>query len=425
MESTAPAPATSATASSARPFARIGRYLVAIVKRFIADRCLLHASALTYTSLLSIVPLLALVFSVLKGLHAQHGLEPLLLSRLALEPETASWLITYIDNTNVTTLGTLGAVGLLMTAISVLGAIENSFNHIWRVPAGRPWWRKATDYLSTVLLTPFMLLAAVGITSFLQQQVLLRSLLENQVIGPVAVHLLRLAPYAINVIALALLFTILPNRRPNLRAIAVGALIGGCVWQLLQASYVALQIGVARYNAIYGALAQLPVTLVWLYLSWIIVLGAAEIAAVVELGADSDVPPGGRISQLGIALEVLLRAGEGFRAGTPGLDPLAVARALQCEGGQLLEIADRLEHAGFLAIEAASARYLLARDPAAIDLATVAALFDRVVAPPGCDPRIRAVVDDSEASRREEMRRKTLADLLGDTGVGPGDDAAA
>src|SRR5262249_48724307 len=116
-----------------RPFEAAGRFIVGLLWRFIADHCLLHASALTYTSLLSIVPLLAIVFSVLKGLGAQRQIAPLLLSRVALEPETAERLLGYIDRTNVGTLGALGAVALLTTVISVLGAIEQSFNHIWRV----------------------------------------------------------------------------------------------------------------------------------------------------------------------------------------------------------------------------------------------------------------------------------------------------
>src|SRR5580765_7913153 len=126
----------------------IPRFVGAVIRRFIADKCLLHASALAYTTLLSLVPLLALMFSVLKGLGVQRRLEPLLLSRLALTPETTEQIIGYIDATNVATLGALGAALLVLTVITVLGAVESSLNHIWRVHEGRTYWRMVTDYFS-------------------------------------------------------------------------------------------------------------------------------------------------------------------------------------------------------------------------------------------------------------------------------------
>src|SRR5438034_5510644 len=108
-------------------------YAVTGARRFLADQCLMRASALAYTSLLSLVPLLALMFAVLKGLGVQRRLEPLLLSRLSLDSGTIESILTYIDHTNVGTLGALGAVALVATVVSVLGSIEGSFNHIWRV----------------------------------------------------------------------------------------------------------------------------------------------------------------------------------------------------------------------------------------------------------------------------------------------------
>src|SRR5262249_37473452 len=137
----------------------------AVAQRFYADQCLMRASALAYTSLLSIVPLMALMFAVLKGLGVQHRLEPVLLSRLSLSPETTELIIGYIDKTNVSTLGALGAATLVFTVISVLGTIEASFNHIWRVTRQRTLWRQVTDYLGVVLLTPFLLLAGAALTS--------------------------------------------------------------------------------------------------------------------------------------------------------------------------------------------------------------------------------------------------------------------
>jgi membrane protein len=386
-------------------------FVYAVVERFFADSCLLHASALTYTTLLSLVPLLALILSILSGLGAQRTLEPLLLSRLALDPSSSERLLSYIEHTNVTTLGTLGAVALLGTVISLLGSVENSLNHVFRVPSGRSWWRKATDYFSVVLLTPFLLLAAVGITSSLHEQALLRWALNTEVIGDLAVRVLRIAPYAINVGVLAILYLVMPNRRPSLGAVLVGALLAGCVWQLVQSSYVALQIGFARYNAIYGALAQLPIMLVWIYVSWLVVLGGAEIAAVAELGAHVS---GGRSpSPTAVALEMLLRAAHAFAAGER-VEPITLARQLRIDGGRALAIAESLRGAGFLASVDGETGYLLARDPAAIDLADVARLCPEAGAVPGTAPAVASLLAQAEEARRARLAQTTLADLLRD-----------
>ena len=160
------------------------------------------------------MPLLALMFAVLKGLGVQHRLEPVLLSRLSLDQETTDLIIGYIDRTNVSTLGTLGAAALVLTVISVLGTIEASFNHIWRVAQQRSLWRKVTDYLGVVLLTPFLLLAGVAITSAAQVQQLLHWVLDNGYLGGAAMRRSRLSPLVINAAGIGVLYAVMPNRRP-------------------------------------------------------------------------------------------------------------------------------------------------------------------------------------------------------------------
>ncbi len=359
------------------------------------------------------VPLLALIFAVLKGLGAQRHLEPLLLSRLALDPEVANRIMTYIERTNVSTLGALGAAALITTVISVLGGIEASFNHIWRVHKGRSLWRKVTDYVSTVLLTPFLLLAAVGITSSLQEQSLLHLILRTQYVGEAALFLLRLAPLVINAIALGILYAVMPNRRPHLGAIVVGAVAAGCVWQVVQWTYVTLQIGVARYNAIYGALSQLPVTLVWIYLSWAVVLAGAELAALWESGTDSAAQEGREISRWAVALHVLVRAADAFRDGGSVATP-ALARELRVDRALVAKVIEELATGGLLAaVESPPGHYLLARDPDTIDLALLGSLLDHAAVPPGCDPRVSDVLSRLGAERHTGLQRRHLTDLLG------------
>ncbi|HUI28407.1 MAG TPA: YhjD/YihY/BrkB family envelope integrity protein [Candidatus Kryptonia bacterium] len=392
---------------------RLRRFIGAVVARFYADQCLLHASALTYTSLLSLVPLLALMFAVLKGLGVQRRLEPLLLSQLSLSPEVTASVLTYIDRTNVGTLGTLGAVALVGTVLSVLGSIERSFNYIWRVRHGRTWWRKATDYVSTVLLTPFLLLAAVALTSSAQEQGLMRWLLNAEYLGSVVVRLLGMAPIVMNTIALGILYAVMPNRRPYVPGVILGAMVAGVVWQLVQREYVAMQIGVARYNAIYGALAQLPVTLVWIYVSWAVVLGGAELAAVYEFGADETAAGTSTTSRWAIALHLLLRAADAFRHGDGAIQPGHIARELHLAPSLVVDSAEQLRDAGILAaIDGTHDTYVLARDPATIPLGALTHAIDDVNVPLGCDPRVRSMLDTAKAASHASLQDVTLAALL-------------
>jgi membrane protein len=173
-----------------------------------------------------------------------------------------------------------------------------------------------------------------------------------------------------------------------------------------------MQIGVARYSAIYGALAQLPVTLAWLYVSWTVVLAGAEVAAVFDAGGES--PNGAtRLSRRAIALELLLQAGERFRSKGEVIEPRQVARRLDLGTGTVREIIDALVKAGWLApIEAVEEGYILARDPAAIDLEQVERLVSVDSVPPTCDPRVERTLAEVDDARASTLRKWTLADLL-------------
>lgn len=380
--------------------------------RFYQDQCLVRASALAYTSLLSLVPLLAVMFAVLKGLGTEARLESVLLSRLGLDAETTDLIIGYIDRTNFSTLGALGAAALILTVISVLGNIEASFNAIWRVAQHRHLWRKVIDYVGVVMLTPFLLLAATAITSAGQAQSLMQWVLDNGYLGGFAMRMLRLSPILINTAGIAVLYAVMPNRRAAWGPLLTGALFAGLAWHLAQVGYVSLQVGVARNNAIYGALAQLPVTLVWLYVSWAVVLAGAELAAVLELGEDASWTPGAEREEA-IALELLVRAGDAFAKGTGGIELAPVARALRTDLGAIQDVAAPLIGRGWLVpVEDKPGRYVLGCAPARIHLADLAggSLVDHL--PKRLDPRVRQAL----GTRAEDVTRlwaeRTLADLL-------------
>jgi len=390
---------------------RAAVYIMWVARRFYEDQCLMRASALAYTSLLSIVPLLAIMFATLKGLGVQHRLEPLLLSRLSLTPETTELIINYIDRTNVTTLGLLGAAMLVITVISVLGTIEASFNYIWRVTTPRSYWRQVTDYLSVVLLTPFLLLAAVAITSASLIQQLVRWIMENGYLGVVALEALRLSPILINAVGIGILYAIMPNRRPAWRPLIISSLVAGAAWYAVQLAYVSLQVGVAGNNAIYGALAQLPVTLVWLYVSWAVALGGAELAAVMEFGPRALVS--GVIDREAVALHMLVRLADGFETGKQKIGVVTLAQELGVSIDLVESVAAALQKLGWvIPTEVAPPELLLGRSPTKITLGRLSSVVEGAYIPPQCDPRARAALAELRAEHETVADQHTLADVL-------------
>lgn len=393
---------------------RGGRFLLAAARRFYADQCLVRASALAYTSLLSMVPLLAVMFAVLKGLGVQDRLEALLLLRLSLSPEATAAIIGYVDRTNFATLGGLGAALLLLTVISLLGSVESSFNHIWRVARDRTPWRKVTDYLSVVLLTPFLLLAAVALTSSMETDRFMGWLLESPWLSELALRGLGLVPVFFNVLALGVLYAVMPNRRSSPRALVLGAVFAGVGWHVVQIAYIRFQIGVAGYNAIYGAFSQLPLTLVWLYVSWAIVLLGAEIAALWEFGWEHFERNARAADPAAVALHVLARASEAFDTGGPPVEVIATARLLRVAPETVAGVATALQERGWLApLEGSRQRFVLAADPRRIELSALAALRTHGAIPAQADPRVSPGLARLEASERDAWSRCTLAEILG------------
>jgi membrane protein len=257
----------------------------------------------------------------------------------------------------------------------------------------RNLWRQITDYLGVVMLTPMLLLAGVAITSAAQVQLILEWMFQVEFVGRAATQILTLSPIFINAAGIGVLYAVMPHRRPVWRPIMISALITGMAWQLVQLSYVNLQVGVARNDAIYGALAQLPVTLLWLYVSWVIILAGAEIAALLEFGSAAWRTARTEPDPQALALELLLEAGENF-----AMHPVTAV----------------LQELGWLvAIEGQPDTLTLARDPETMELRALAELERGDWVPPHVDARVKAVLVEVTWKRPEQWGDRTLADLLG------------
>ena len=256
------------------------RVVALAARSFVAKRCLLRASALAYTTLLSLVPLLAFAFSVAKGFGIQEQIRPLFLQWVAAnQKDVVEKVVDYIEHTNVKALGAIGLLFLVWTTIQVLSSIEQSFNDIWDVRRSRTLVRKFTDYISVLVVSPLLLVAGMSAAAALQSSSIARAILFTVFLR----RLVQIALVAITTwIAFAAVYVFMPNTRVRLLPGLVGGIVAGTAWQAAFWLYTTFQIGMSKYNAIYGTFAALPIFMVWLYVSWVIVLLGAQVSWAVQ-----------------------------------------------------------------------------------------------------------------------------------------------
>lgn len=257
----------------------VTRWLYLVVYGFLRDRCLLRAAALAFTTTLSIAPFLAVAFTITKavGLQNTDFVREMLLKLTAGRADMVNLFLNYVQSTNVKKLGYVGLVVLLVTALSLLSTIEKAFNDIWGVAKGRTPWRKFTDFFSVTLICPMLLLIGFSLTVSLQNEAVVQKILSVTAFNYIYLGLIKMLPYVMMWLALTFLYAFMPNTRVSLICALAGGVIGGTLWQAAQWAYVNWQIGVTKYNAIYGGFAQFPLFLFWLYISWVIVLLGAEV----------------------------------------------------------------------------------------------------------------------------------------------------
>ena len=254
------------------------------IEGFFRDMCTTRASALTFATLMGLVPVLALSFAVLRGL-GWHGdrLEGLILNRVTiLSPEAINLVVSYIDNINFAGLGVFGAAFLFVTFLSVVTNVEISFNAIWGHVRARTVGRRFIDYFGVMAVAPLLLIVATSLTAAVQSNTVVQWVTGLWGLGLAVEYSMAYAAYAVVWMLFAFLYMFVPNTRVRFLPAVIGGVIAGSVWQLTQWGYIQFQIGMGRYNAIYGALAQLPLLMAWVYASWVIVLFGAEIAYAVQ-----------------------------------------------------------------------------------------------------------------------------------------------
>ena len=257
------------------------RIIVLAARGFMNDKVQLRASSLTFYSLLSIIPVVAIAFAIAKGFGLDQNLQQLVAKEFQTQPEVLDWLLSVATNAlQKTRGGPIAGVGIIIlfwSAMSLLDQIESSFNHIWQIRSSRPWYRKFTDYLTIMLIAPVFLILSSSITVLDLSDFISRSSILD-FLKPIFNFLLKFAPYLLTWFALTVLYIIIPNTKVKFVPALVSGIIAGTVLQILQWLYIDLQFGISKLSSIYGSFAAIPLFILWLQASWIILLLGAELS---------------------------------------------------------------------------------------------------------------------------------------------------
>ena len=260
------------------------RIIVLSFRGFVEDKCTLRASALTFFSLLSVVPVVAMAFGIAKGFGFENSLENLIVARMEGQEEVARWILQFADallqNTKGGLVAGVGVLILFWAVIKLLDNIEKAFNDIWYLKRGRSYVRKVSDYLAIMLICPLLLIVSSSLNVFITSQmehIAVRIALLGRLSFVIA-FFLKLSPYFFLWILFTFVYMVMPNTGVSFRAALFAGVVAGTVFQVVQKVYIFFQVGVAQYNAIYGSLAALPLFLAWLQVSWLVVLLGCEIS---------------------------------------------------------------------------------------------------------------------------------------------------
>ncbi|MEE4215225.1 MAG: YihY/virulence factor BrkB family protein [Bacteroidales bacterium] len=260
------------------------RILVLAFKGFREDKVQLRASALTFNTLLSIIPVVAIAFGIAQSFGFKERLEIEIRNALTGHEEVMDWILTttqnFLESSSGGFIAVIGLIILIWSVMQVLNHIEKSFNHIWQIKKSRPWVRKFADYLSIMLIAPVFIVLSGSFTVYLNTTMgnISDQTLFLSTIKPALVFLFNLIPYVIIWLVFTMLYMVMPNTRVKFKSALVAGIIAGTMFQVVQLLYINSQMGVSRYSVIYGSFAAFPLFIVWMQISWLVVLMGAEIS---------------------------------------------------------------------------------------------------------------------------------------------------
>lgn len=382
----------------------------------------LWAMSLVYTTLLSLVPLLALAFSILKAFGAHNVAEPLIAQLLApLGPQSVELterLIGFVENMKVGVLGSVGLGFLLYTVVSLIQKIERAFNQIWRVSEARSLARSFNDYLVVVLLAPVLYLVATGVFASVMGAEMVRGLSDWQPLGIALSLITRLAPLVLFTAIFSFIYIYLPNTQVRWQAALCGALFAAVAWLVGGQAFAFFVAGSTNYDAIYSGFAILILLLIWLNVVWTILLVGAQVAFYVQYPA-ATMPRAGGNAEVSWrheqwALILLHAVAQRHHDGQPPADLNTLAASLNIVAAPLRPVVAWLMEQGFLVrSQDDPPRLVLTLAPEHIRLDAVLTAPPLPVSGSG-GPALQALAQQMAEANHAVLGDRTLADLLTD-----------
>lgn len=341
-----------------RTLAIVLRYLYAVLRDVMSGQLTLRSMSLVYTTLLSIVPLLAFSFSVLKGLGVHNDLK--LRLSIVLEPlgakgdEITEQVMALVENVNGSVLGSIGLAFFLYTAISMVQKIEESFNYVWYVSESRSFARRFTEYSLVLLIGPVLIAISLGLLTSLQNEEFMQYLTSNHIVGPVFASFGELVPYLIVSAVFTFLYMFVPNTNVNFGSAVLGGVAGGAMWAIASSAFAAFVASSTSKDVVYASFGIAIFALIWLYLNWLILLIGAQLAfyhqnpAYLRLGRREP-----RLScsmRERLALNIMFLVGREFRMPDRGMTVQRMSGALRIPSLTLAPTLQSLRKSGLLTV---------------------------------------------------------------------------
>ncbi len=403
---------------------RLGRIVYGIVRKFTDGQLNLRAMSLVYTTLLSLVPLLAVSFSVLKAFGVHNQLEPVLMELL--DPlgtqgqEVGTEILGFVENLRVGVLGSLGIAMLFYTVISLVHKVEQTFNDIWQVAASRNMARRFSDYLSVILIGPVLVFTAVGLTASAMDSAAVQWLLSINHVGGAILSLSRLGPYFLVIGAFAFVYGFIPNTRVQLSAALIGGIFAGVLWYTTGKIFANFVVNSTNYSAIYSGFASAILFMVWLYVGWLIVLVGGQVTfywqnpRFMDPRSQRAVMDNRRREELVLELMMLIGRAHYYKQESLWTLEALEARYNSLEPGVMVRLLDELiTRRLIIASNDKLPAYLPAFDTENITLQEVLVVARGAPVNIGCGlPAVDTVMDRLDATITEVLQGRTLKDLI-------------
>jgi membrane protein len=364
----------------ARYAIRALRIAVTVGRDFADGQLSLRAMSLVYTTLLSLVPLLAVSFSVLQAFGVHNELDGWLVGILSPLGEEAlrisNQIVSFVENVNVKVLGSFGLGVLVYTVISLTQKVESAVNHTWRIRGTRGFFERFTRYLSVILIGPLLVVTAMGVYASVMTSDVVQQMMQVEPFGVLQANATKTVPYLLVMAAFTFVYMYIPNTRVKLKAALLGGIVAGALWSVAGAAFARFVVSSTAYAAIYSSFAIIVLFLIWLYVGWLILLVGAAVAFYTQNPEYQGVSAirlrlGGTLAEQ-VGLELAVRVARQFlRGGEPW--PLAhLASDMNVPLENLRDVAKQFCAAGFFVrIEGADDVYVPARDIAGITIAQV------------------------------------------------------